>query len=89
MTFLAPALLATLTFATACASAPSVPPPLDAAPPTAPDATLVWVGRGEAERKDGGRWVRAVSLASINVCAYVVNELTRLILNHRRSAQLD
>ncbi|MBL8783929.1 MAG: hypothetical protein JNJ59_03420 [Deltaproteobacteria bacterium] len=58
MTFLAPALLATLTFATACASAPSVPPPLDAAPPTAPDATLVWVGRGEAERKDGGRWVR-------------------------------
>lgn len=47
------------TFITACAGAPSVPPPLDAAPPPTPDAVLVWVGRGEAERMEHGRWVRA------------------------------
>lgn len=46
-------------FAAAChtESAPVVPLRAKASPP--PETTLVWVGRGEAERFDRGRWVRA------------------------------
>lgn len=49
------------TSAAGCASraaAPGVMPPL-AGPADPPAMTLVWVGRGEAERLEGGAWRRA------------------------------
>lgn len=48
--------------ASGCASRSLVPMPLDETPPgaprPAPEEVIVWVGHGQAERLEGGRWVR-------------------------------
>jgi hypothetical protein len=53
-------LLSTLLFlaqATGCASPPTWTP-LRSAPQEATETTLMWVGRGECERLEAGKWVR-------------------------------
>lgn len=53
-----PLLLALLApLATGCAASPAVLP-LSPSPPVEAPVTLVWVGQGEAERLEGGKWQR-------------------------------
>ena len=52
------ALLAALATGLGCAAAPRTPLDLREGTRPAPEATLAWVGHGEAERLEGGRWVR-------------------------------
>lgn len=44
--------------ASGCATTP-IEVPLSAEPPPEPESTLVWLGRGEAERREGEAFVRA------------------------------